>query len=1013
MASASPNVVSTFQKSLSTFSANAGLSKDELKDFQLTSLDDLKLQISIIQNDQRKSAKLRYLKRLEPFLVAMEQYGQIVEVFLNVSDIIAFVWGPMKFLLMVASNYTEAFNALLAAYLEIGENLPQFTKYQDLFGSNAYMQITLAHIYEDILEFHKEALRYFRKPTWKQIFHATWRSFSKTVTHLAEDLRRHKSLIESQASLVQFEEIQNMRNQSQTHFEEYRLNELNRKRLSIQQWLCPLDVQSRHEDASESRYGNSGDWLLKDPRFVKWFDFDYCAEPLLWLSGIPGAGKTVLASRVVEECRKISRARTAFFYCRQTDEDRNPFLAVARTVLSQLTPGNDMILELLYEYETNSSEAVLSSSKGAKTLLETALKTCDRAQKTYIVIDGLDEYNRESRKEISTWFKEQVRNIPPSDLGHIRCLFVSQDDGYARKDLSDCSSIKLTPKDTRGDIESFCKMWQDRIAQKFAKFDPKQHNISEIVTARAQGMFLYAKLVTWNLYEQPTWRLFLQEICPDTLPDGLEQAYDRIIGRIIGPGVVPRSRSDNAKMLLGWLTCAKRTLRWCEIQGAVSIDLEDGTMSSDLQFQEDCKDLCASLVERSSDGSVALVHSTTKRYLINKGHVCVPEVEFDMAHLCLTYMSFEQFDSQASQDVIQTAIYRGDYSFADYASCFWALHIIAGVKELCKITSRDLGNLAEAANAFLGVQWASPKKGLTVPKTLEESLSALVDDDIYDDLCQSIVSSKNQLLPTGKGPSEDEPLHLPKVIQAIRSELEVIVSSPTITPTQKAKLEDFYGSKVFKCRRINCQFYSKGFATQTQRDHHISKHERAFTCKEEGCPQAVIGCVTVRDLQKHVEEYHGIAIDADAEYPEDEPEPDADANGKQNHYGTFRCTICPKTFTRAVNLRSHIRTHRGKPFGCDVCYKLFQSQGQMSLHKVIHLIKEKYICHGVLKTGDTWGCGRKFKDGKGLTYHYLATKSGRLCRKPVQDEDALEKNAMNGQIQQEGDPAQSSHIFSP
>ena len=69
----------------------------------------------------------------------------------------------MKFLLMVVKNYTEAFNALLDAYLEIGENIPQFTQYQNLFGSNVYMQIALAHIYEDILEFHKEALRYFRQ----------------------------------------------------------------------------------------------------------------------------------------------------------------------------------------------------------------------------------------------------------------------------------------------------------------------------------------------------------------------------------------------------------------------------------------------------------------------------------------------------------------------------------------------------------------------------------------------------------------------------------------------------------------------------------------------------------------------------------------------------------------------------------------------------------------------------------------------------------------------------------
>ncbi|KAF2726767.1 hypothetical protein EJ04DRAFT_160646 [Polyplosphaeria fusca] len=84
--------LSTFQRSLDAFKASAGLSQAEIADFQMTSLTDLKLQISIIQNDQRKGKKMLYLKRLGPFLDAMEQYGKIVEVYLNVSDIVAFVW---------------------------------------------------------------------------------------------------------------------------------------------------------------------------------------------------------------------------------------------------------------------------------------------------------------------------------------------------------------------------------------------------------------------------------------------------------------------------------------------------------------------------------------------------------------------------------------------------------------------------------------------------------------------------------------------------------------------------------------------------------------------------------------------------------------------------------------------------------------------------------------------------------------------------------------------------------
>lgn len=199
-------------------------------------------------------------------------------------------------------------------------------------------------------------------------------------------------------------------------------------------------------------------------------------------------GKTVLASTVIQKCRELPEVRAGFFYCRHTDKSRSAFVSVARAILSQLVIGNEILVQYLYAQAANCGEVVLSSGHAAKVLLKTALQTCDKGQKTYIVIDGLDEYNREDRKEICTWFKEQVRNVPTHELGAIRCLFISQDDGYARKDLSDCSSIELTTNDIRQDIEAYCKMWHQLIAQKFGPLDPKAHNITEIITARAQGI---------------------------------------------------------------------------------------------------------------------------------------------------------------------------------------------------------------------------------------------------------------------------------------------------------------------------------------------------------------------------------------------------------------------------------------------------------------------------------------------------------------------------------------------
>ena len=63
----------------------------------------------------------------------------------------------------VASNFAEAFNAMLEAYLSIGESIPHLAQYEELYGLNSYMRSALAVIYEDILEFHLEAVKLFKQ----------------------------------------------------------------------------------------------------------------------------------------------------------------------------------------------------------------------------------------------------------------------------------------------------------------------------------------------------------------------------------------------------------------------------------------------------------------------------------------------------------------------------------------------------------------------------------------------------------------------------------------------------------------------------------------------------------------------------------------------------------------------------------------------------------------------------------------------------------------------------------
>ena len=79
-----------FRRVLEQFKAT--LSQDDKEDFRLSTLDDLKLEILAIQEKQASEKKMKNSARLKSFLEAMEQYDEVVKVFLNTADILAFVW---------------------------------------------------------------------------------------------------------------------------------------------------------------------------------------------------------------------------------------------------------------------------------------------------------------------------------------------------------------------------------------------------------------------------------------------------------------------------------------------------------------------------------------------------------------------------------------------------------------------------------------------------------------------------------------------------------------------------------------------------------------------------------------------------------------------------------------------------------------------------------------------------------------------------------------------------------
>lgn len=79
-----------FQKALERFILT--LSKDEVEDFRFAKLEDVHKVIGDLQEEQGKRKTMMNMTRIASFLEAMDQFGKVIEVFLNSTKFLAFIW---------------------------------------------------------------------------------------------------------------------------------------------------------------------------------------------------------------------------------------------------------------------------------------------------------------------------------------------------------------------------------------------------------------------------------------------------------------------------------------------------------------------------------------------------------------------------------------------------------------------------------------------------------------------------------------------------------------------------------------------------------------------------------------------------------------------------------------------------------------------------------------------------------------------------------------------------------
>jgi Cdc6-like AAA superfamily ATPase len=165
-----------------------------------------------------------------------------------------------------------------------------------------------------------------------------------------------------------------------------------KKSLEILNWLTPTDYGPQHSDLLKRRQPGTGQWLLDSKEFQTWLE---TSKQTLFCPGIPGAGKTIITSIVVEylqtEFLNDSSVGVAYIYCSYQPQQEPKTEDLVSSLLKQLARKRPVVppdVKHLHEHHrTNGTRPSFDE------IIEALHSTIKLFNRVFFVIDALDEYH--------------------------------------------------------------------------------------------------------------------------------------------------------------------------------------------------------------------------------------------------------------------------------------------------------------------------------------------------------------------------------------------------------------------------------------------------------------------------------------------------------------------------------------------------------------------------------------------------------------------------------------------
>ncbi|KAF5004276.1 hypothetical protein FDECE_9232 [Fusarium decemcellulare] len=633
--------------------------------------------------------------RLASFLQTIEQFSPVVDTYVQSNPgIAALIWGSVKLTFKILANVTSYFESFVEQLHGFGSFCSRFAEYRVIFADSLRLKNSICEFHSAVINCCKrivlEVPRPGRPKAWKMptvSFQSQIRSYVDDIKSKAENVREDIQLAKAQADQaeqrLQAEERQEAsgnRKQLSSWFsksmEKMKAISEHAERVTLEEQrhrllkdLSSFDFTAAFRNISTRRHCRTVGWVFDTDEFQSWFKSQ--ESGVLHITGKIGSGKSVVTSSVVQRlCQERNSQQFVSFFFSQFDN--LPSLnseTIIRSVVQQLLSSSLVdSLDAAFARDLGASLRSAKSEYFSKDSLEKLYAVASVAcTKWFIVLDGVDECERDEQTFLFQFFSRLLRNLPQSQT--IKLLITGRITTIDPVDQSFGTTWRLITGSahTSADIVTYAEdvIGVKLSTQELVVRDPEViKEILQTIAAKEEGMgrigvnkmrftrFLWAFLTIEDICSKKTdadIRKTLQEI-----PTDLPATFNRALGRI-----VQRRNETIAKDIFSWTAAVRQPLTLSQLQEALSIKVGQRTLNPEdlISGMNRVTAWCENLVcVEETDCTVHFSHHSIREFLLSPDmgehrnfHSDINGCDLRIGEICVTYLNLENFRTAVTE----------------------------------------------------------------------------------------------------------------------------------------------------------------------------------------------------------------------------------------------------------------------------------------------------------------------------------------------------------------------------